>query len=286
MKKFLTFLAVLAVAVLGSAQVYDYPGHLKEPVYFAGSSAGDLPNVSLLIRYVGTTPSVTDTVAVEADGNLTFVQNGGADTTLECPVALPLGGVIDVSDPACDTLGEVVDVINASADWEAVIVDGLRSQSSNNVWIASVAADATQKAGRTVQWETTTGTFDYTFALTNLRTFEAYMPAERTNGTTIDNPYFGTYEVLQSLAWMTNYDAGTSAVTIFAVVPRRGGETVTTLFGPSASGATDVWASLGPANFGPQGLIAPLNAKIVVQIDNSADMDSGAVSSYALRYQR
>lgn len=286
MKKFLVTLAVLAIAAFATAQVYQYPGTLKEPVYAFESApvAGEIPNVSILIRYVGTTPSVNDTVTVEADGNLTFQQNGAADTTLECPVALPLGGIIDVSDGACNTIGKVVDVINASPDWEAVIVDGLRTDSSNNVWIAAVAADATQKAGLPIRYESTTA-FNYTRAVTNLRTFDAYFPAERANGTVLDNPYFGTYEVLQSLSWMTDYDAGTSQLIIYAVTPRRGGEDVVTLWS-SASAATDTFASLGPANWGPQGLIAPLNSKIVVRISNSADQDYGTLAAYALRYQR
>src|SRR5688572_9745719 len=77
----------------------------------------------IAIKYVGTAV-VTTSVAVEADGNLTFVEGGAAHDGFECPVSAPLGGVIDVSDTACDTWGEVVDIINNDADgvFKAVLV--------------------------------------------------------------------------------------------------------------------------------------------------------------------
>jgi hypothetical protein len=150
--------------------------------------------------------------------------------------------------------------------------------------VAAGAADATQKAGLAILWEATTK-FSHVRALTNKRTFDAYFPAEAKNGKVLDNAFFGTYSVLESVTWNTNYDAGTSALTVYAVVPTRGGETVTTLWPGEVSGATDVTKTLGPATW-PYGLIAPLNAKIVYKVINSADLDSGFSSAYALEFQR
>lgn len=90
----------------------------------------------ILIRYVGTSPAGGTVTVDAATGDITLktgpVGSSTADATTECPVSGALGGVIDVSDAACNTLGEVVDAINASANWRAVIQDGLRSDSSNN----------------------------------------------------------------------------------------------------------------------------------------------------------
>lgn len=95
----------------------------------------------ILIRYVGTA-ATSALVASETDGNLTFTVDGSAVTEFECPVSGGLGGVIDVSDAACNTWGEVVDVINASTSWRAVLTSGLASDSSNNVSLAVAAATA------------------------------------------------------------------------------------------------------------------------------------------------
>lgn len=87
-------------------------------------------------------------VAVDAGtGDLTFLAAGVADTTLECPISGALGGVIDVSNAACNTLGEVVDAINVSANWRAVIQDGIRSDSSDNTLNTLANTSAAVPAG-------------------------------------------------------------------------------------------------------------------------------------------
>lgn len=99
----------------------------------------------LYIKYFGPGGSATTTVAVEAGGELTFVVNGAAYTGFECPVSGALGGVIDVTHANCNTLGTVVDSVNATAAsfatgyFRAVIAGGLRSDSSNNVFLADAA---------------------------------------------------------------------------------------------------------------------------------------------------
>lgn len=113
---------------------------------------------ALYIKFVGSSAiAATSTVAVEADGNLTFVYNGAAYTGFECPVSGALGGVIDVSDAACDTLGEVVDIINADTSpgaFRAVIAAGLRSDSSNDSFLADAAdTEVTTPNGEIVYWD-------------------------------------------------------------------------------------------------------------------------------------
>jgi len=117
--------------------------------------SGDQPSTSvpILIRYIGNSPQ-GGTVTVESTGDITLktgpVGSSTADLTTECPVSGALGGVIDVSDAACNTMGEVVDAINASPNWRAVIQDGLRSDASDNVLYDKSEIAAAGPAGVTL----------------------------------------------------------------------------------------------------------------------------------------
>jgi hypothetical protein len=115
---------------------------------------------ALYIKYYGPGGASTTTVAVEADGNLTFVVNGAAYTGFECPVSGALGGVIDVSDSACNTAGEVVDIINSTATtfstgyFRAVIAAGARADDINASWLADAAdTEVTTPTGERVLWD-------------------------------------------------------------------------------------------------------------------------------------
>lgn len=125
MRKFMTYAAltlalVVGLGAFGSAQSPPSAAGLQVvpvvPVSHVRTTGDTSP--AIVIKYfsgANTTASTSaTTVAVEADGNLTFVVNGVAYAGFECPVAGALGGVIDVSDAACNTAGEVVDAINST----------------------------------------------------------------------------------------------------------------------------------------------------------------------------
>jgi hypothetical protein len=104
-------------------------------------------DVGIYVKYIGSAAGAA-TVAVDAaTGDLTFIADGAADATLECPLSAPFAGVIDVSDAACNTVGEVVDIINMSANWVAVPHAMLRSDSSNNTLITLAATSAKGPGG-------------------------------------------------------------------------------------------------------------------------------------------
>lgn len=119
---------------------------------------------ALYVKYFGPGGNTsTTTLAVETDGNLTFSVNGAAYTGFECPVSGALGGVIDVSDTACDTAGEVVDIINATAKtfstgyFRAVIGAGTRSDVIDNAWKdVSASTNVDRPEGMTIFWESAT----------------------------------------------------------------------------------------------------------------------------------
>jgi hypothetical protein len=115
--------AVLALAVVPALAFAEGPPSSRglqtvpiQPVSMVRTAGDTSP--AIVIKYFpgANTTAFTGatTVAVEADGNLTFVVNGAAYTGFECPVAGALGGVLDVSDAGCDTAGEVVDIINST----------------------------------------------------------------------------------------------------------------------------------------------------------------------------
>ena len=144
MKKLILTLALaLGLASVGSTQVGNpVSGHVSSDT--AGS-------VAMLIKYVGTaTPSATTDVAVAAGGDMTFRVAGVASTTVNsAAVCGAVVGTLDLSTPAgtCDTLGEVVDVINATSDWRAVLVGGLRTDSSDNTITTFAVASAMRAEG-------------------------------------------------------------------------------------------------------------------------------------------
>lgn len=162
MTKFLPFLkrqaALLLAAMLVApalapvnvdAQGAQVPGIAIQPfraVPVSQTSVAADTDPMLYVKFFGPGGvTSTTTMAVEANGDLTFVVNGAAYAGFECPVSGALGGVIDVSDAACNTLGEVVDIINATAPtfstgyFRAVIAAGLRSDSSDTRGLADAA---------------------------------------------------------------------------------------------------------------------------------------------------
>lgn len=102
-------------------------------------------DVGLYVKYVGAAQTGTATVAVDAGtGDIAFVVNGGADTSIGCPTA---NGTIDVSDGSCNTFAEVVAVINKTANWRAVYGGVIGTDSSTDTLITRSATAASGPDG-------------------------------------------------------------------------------------------------------------------------------------------
>jgi hypothetical protein len=241
----------------------------------------DDTGIAMLVRYVGSNTSAT--VAVDAGtGDLTFQVGGSAVTTFECPVSGALGGIIDVSNAACDTMGEVVDTINgncstctAPGDFRAVLVDSLRSDTSTDAIVTIGATQVTRTDGLQLNIDTSTVFLDSRALVPNRTNIAGYLGGPP-NYPLLENPFGGLQANVRYYSVTSTYGSGTSLVSFVAVKPSNksaGSETTRNLYGPQAAGATTV-----AANF--DFLTAPLQArrgeKILARTVNSAAMASTA----------
>ena len=278
-------LAVLAAFTVVPAEAQDAFGALDKLLKgeVASRITGTDTGIALLIQYVptpGGTEGPSGLVEVAADGNLIFTSGTlgaeAADTTLECPVAAPLGGIIDVSNAACDTLGEVVDIINGSTGgvWKAVILDGVRTADAdctgNGCLLAAGATQATSTRGLPLYWDTSeveSGGEQY-MALTPFTEMTNYL--DNRNYKLHPEPYIGYRTGLFDLASTATYAGGAVTINIYSVKGRNsesgGSEVVTTLWSQGA-GATTVEQTLS----WPFGLWAKKGEKLVVGYSRSTN---------------
>lgn len=260
----------------------------------AGTVGADDTDVALLVKYVGNVAAPTSNsglVAVVSANAITFTQGvlGAevASTEFECPVSGALGGIIDVSNAACDTIGEVVDVINASTSWRAVPLDALRTDSTATKLLALSATRATSEAGLNLYWDTSS-TFNMSIAMTPYRSMKDYL-VPGTRATLRLDRYEGTRTGVFTANGTSTYGSGTSTWQFFSIAPKNPGaagkssEVVTQLYAAPA-GATTVNNVI---TFGDFGVQSKRNEKLLVRLNNSAAMASAVLRAYGLiqRYQ-
>lgn len=157
MKNIKSFVLAVALSVLAnfaSAQTMsDIMQSYLGGVVVADSQTAVDTQVMFLIKYVGSQNSATFEVA--ANGDITLKHGVAAsevvDNTVECDASIAASGsrngIIDVSDPACDTLGEVMNVLNGQTNnWILVPVTGLLSDDMNAGGSGALAAQAATQA--------------------------------------------------------------------------------------------------------------------------------------------
>lgn len=164
MRKLKTLAALAALLFAGTsvfAQGVNLQGLQVKP--FEARSASDVitavsTDVGIYVKYVGTAAGAA-TVAVAAGGDVSFVANGAADTTINSAgtVCGATPGTLDLSTPpaGCDTFGEVVALINQSPNWVAALGSVLATDSTNDTLITLVAADAKNPEGLGLLKDTT-----------------------------------------------------------------------------------------------------------------------------------
>ena len=238
-------------------------------------------DVSMLVRYTGT--SASGTVAVDAaTGDLTFLSGASgseaADTSFECPVSGALGGIIDVSNAACNTFGEVVDTINGLCtgcirnNWTAVLVGAMRSESTDNTNITLSATTANAPEGLGLLFDGVV-TFRTSIALTQYQNLTSYVSDNRYR--LVENPFAGQQAVLHQVTATSTYGSGTSDHVVYcvALVNSRTNPTETVTSYRRPAGATTVASTL---DF-PYGLSCPTGQKMIVRTDNSAAMSASTL---------
>jgi hypothetical protein len=271
-------LFALALVALVSVGVVAYAQSPGTPV---GIAVADDTSIAALVRYVGSNSSAT--VAVAANGDLTFEVGGSAYTGFECPVSGALGGIIDVSDAACNTLGEVIDTINGnctgcSSDFRAVLIDGLRTDSSNDSLLTFGTTQVTRTDGYPLYFDTDTVIFAASYAILPNRTnIAGFLGGPATGRKLLENPYNGQQAFLRWFEAKSTYGSGTSDLYVYSVKASNkpaGAETVTTLWGPEAMAATTVNKQF--TYWQTNMLPGRKNEKLIVRVKNSAAMASTA----------
>lgn len=231
--------------------------------------------VPIIVRYVGTNAN-GGTVAVAAGGDLTFSQGAVGSSTADATVKCPSGGssgVIDVSDTACDTLGEVVDILNATSNWRAVILEGLRADSSNNTLITLSETAANTIDGLGLLHDGTVS-FKGTILVNSddARSMKFYVDPTRRQGTGIKaKPFAGQSAIALLLRSTSTYGSGTSSLEVICVDVTNGatGASETSTKYVTAAGATTVATTL---DFTPYGLGCPVGQKMLWRTNNSEAM--------------
>jgi hypothetical protein len=155
MKKilFATLILALAFSLNVSAQGINFYSKVLSGDPVGGALTAVSTDTALVVKYIGGLSGGGE-VAVAAGGDITLTIGTVADTTTECPVSGAYAGVIDVSDASCNTLGEVCDAINFSANWRCAIVNGLRSDSSDDTLVTISASTADSKDGLALKRDT------------------------------------------------------------------------------------------------------------------------------------
>jgi hypothetical protein len=274
MRKILILLAALALAAPAAAQS-DYM--ITNGVQVGqGTTSLNAFYTPLLVKYVGTAATHTrPTVAVAAGGDIAFTYDGSsADEDVICPSG-GTGGTIDVSDGDCDTLGEVVDIINATDNWRAMILDGLRTDSSNNT--LSTLAATVASSGLSLYGDSAVN-FDVKLALTTKRDINQFMTPD---GRWTPSAFTGTLPVLLYWNMTSTYGSGTSAISVYSVDAQlaNGAEVVTTLYS-EAGGATTAANEQEWRN----GFIGKRGEKMLIELNNSAAMSAVAFYVNALEF--
>lgn len=261
----------------------------------AVSRVTDTADVKLLVRYVGTNASGGTVTVAGADGNLTLSQGAVASSTGDATVKCPAGaaaGVIDVSDAACNTLGEVINIINASANWVAVPLDGLLSDDMD---CAASAGCLATRAEVTASLPEGVGlltdipvALNTTIALvpSEARRIDFYISGSAGTSAVLKRNPFSGYRTFVASQLATATFTGTLNMTISTALTTflrsSTTESVTSLYGPVAGGATGVsktFIALGD----PVKVLADSDQRVILRL--TATTTLSAITHTALGYR-
>lgn len=287
--KIVAAIAALLLPVIASSQVgiaLRVPG--SETFSNVVTEDGD---TGIVCRYIGT--SANGKIAVAAGGDLTFtdgdIGSEAATDTFECPVSGALGGIIDVSDSACNTIGEVVDIVNASSDWRCQPASMLRADSSNDTLVTISATNATDPKGLKLKVDSSVALFSTVVAApAGWDDFDKLNPGNNSTSFFL-HPWAFQRAYISTASALSTYGSGTSLLSVISVdrtFGATGADTSTTVWPSTAGGATTVVKNFGgcdtPATgcdtaWGAGGLFCPAGQQCMVRLTNDTALSVNTV---------
>ena len=311
-RRLLLLAAVLGLASLADAQTtspYIYP-FSTPTVSSAVSSTVTDGDIGLICQYVGLTGD--GFVSVDAAGQLIFESPDAstADTSIECPVSLPNGGIFNPANAACNTVTKILNLINTpTSNFRCVPVNLLGTDdisSGGSGWLKLVTdCGASKPAGCALKAESSVAlSLGAIVAPTSYNSGAKYFSGSSANNAKMmqSNPYLNQTSYLSGISTQSAF-ATTSVFNVYSVkgefVPYYSAntgsgnlpgftynETITTLWGPTTNGATGVQKIFGtcdtPATacspeWGPFGILGRKDEKMLVRMTNT-----GASSAFTL----
>ena len=271
MKKiaFLIALLLMVVAPISGQDLRHFNNYLG--ANFSGIFQATIStDVAMVVQFTGE-ESYASVEVTAADGNLVFLVDGAADTSMDSGATCGAAGTIDVTDADCNTFAEVVDMINADDYWKAALIGALRtddSTSTNGILITAAAAGA--ETGLSLLFDGTE-TDTVSQIITTKRAPRDYITA----GQLVQNPYGGTVQLMPYLNWKTTHSGGgANTLTISCLERKYSGvtatETVTTM-ATITGAATTTQTVLDAADWGTVGFMGCRNGALHLRI-----VDAGA----------
>lgn len=276
MRKLFAVLGLLALAVTPAFAQSGSPD--GEPLGDYTAAVDTDP--ALIFWYVGSDTTGTATVTIAAGGDISFDQGGSADTTIECPLSGAYGGIIDVSNAACDTVAEVVDIINTTSgsEWRVAPLAALGTDSTDNTLLAVGATEA-RGDGYVALWDSSVQLTAQNVLLPGVldagdvkASYFFFSPNARSS--VRSNPFEGQRNVLK-YAHENITSSGTVANFVaHCVVPKLTSttysETVSTVY-LEAGAATTVTGKIDEFNYAGGGLVCE-DGKFVIRITTDTDL--------------
>jgi hypothetical protein len=192
-----------------------------------------------------------------------------------------LGGIIDVTNAACDTITEVANVVNASSNWRFIPYTMVGADSTNDTFVTIAATQATGPGGVALKVDNAVALFaSVPLAPTTINYSNMSLGPQSTGFKT--NPFAGTRGILTGAQVITAHTTSFSKVIAVArTLSANYSDTVTTIWPNTANGATGVAIVFGtcdtPATgcnpaWGQGGLICPPDQLCMLRVTNTGSM--------------
>ena len=231
--------------------------------------------VAMVVKYVG---AGLGEISVSTNGDVYFFRTtSGTSVTLDTAVSGAGSGFIDVSNASYNTVGEVVDRINTFTNWRAMILDSLRSDSSNDTFLARTrSAVGVQSTGAHVFTDTDIAAAEQlTYTICQFRNFGS-------DGRTAGGPSQANWQAcLRRLENRAVYVTGTLQYRVYT----RSGNTETEV-NRAQAGTTNSGTTINLANGQLDGgIFGPVGASLVIRLRGTSTLGTWSSGYLAVEYK-